>query len=135
LTPIDGRDGLERLVLGYSEMQERQRGVMRVWLEQVDRPKSPLRTEAVKTFQALLSGLEKRITAVGTSSDVDAGVQAALLLVLLNRATSDVLRRNSRLKPERLPPTLTAMAHRACFGASVERHGRLRLAGEAQLSW
>jgi AcrR family transcriptional regulator len=130
----DTRDGLEKLVVGYSEMQERQRGVVRAWLEQVDRPKSPVHMDAAKTFYALLNGLEQRIMAVGTPSDVDADVQAALLFVLLNRATFYVRHRHSRVNPDLLPPTLTAMLHRAFFGRVDERRSRLRLAGVGQLS-
>src|SRR5215475_6074221 len=33
----EGREGLERLVNAYGDMQERQRGVVRAWMEQVDR--------------------------------------------------------------------------------------------------
>jgi AcrR family transcriptional regulator len=125
---VDGREGLEKLVSAYSEMQERQRGVVRAWLEQVDRPESSVRKEAGTTFHALLSGLEQRISAVGTPSDVDAEVQAALLLILLNRSTSYVLHRHSRMDPSRLPSTLATMLHRAYFGAGSERRGRLRVA-------
>jgi AcrR family transcriptional regulator len=125
---VDGRDGLEKLVSAYSEMQERQRGVVRAWLEQADRPESSVRKEAGTTFHALLSGLEQRISAVGTPSDVDAEVQAALLLILLNRSTFYVLHRHSRMDPSRLPSTLATMLHRAYFGAGSERRGRLRVA-------
>jgi AcrR family transcriptional regulator len=124
----EGREGLEKLVSAYSEMQERQRGVVRAWLEQADRPESSVRKEAGTTFHALLSGLEQRISAVGTPSDVDAEVQAALLLILLNRSTFYVLHRHSRMDPSRLPSTLATMLHRAYFGAGSERRGRLRVA-------
>src|SRR5580704_15006507 len=33
----DGQEGLEKLMAAYTEMQERQRGVVRAWMEQVDR--------------------------------------------------------------------------------------------------
>jgi AcrR family transcriptional regulator len=127
---VDGREGLEKLVSAYSEMQEHQRGVVRAWMEQIDRPESALRKEAATTFHALLTGLEQRIMAVGTPSDVDAEVQAALLLILLNRATFYVLHRHSRVDPNRLPPTLATMLHRAYFGAGSERRGRLRVAAK-----
>lgn len=123
-----GRDGLEQLVDAYLDMQERQRGVVRAWFEQADRPESAVRKEAAHTFQALLRGLEERIQAVGTPSDVDAEVQAALMLILVNRATIYVLHRHSRIHPEDLPPTLATMVHRAYFGAGVEKRSRLRLA-------
>jgi AcrR family transcriptional regulator len=125
-----GREDLEKLMAAYSEMQERQRGVVRAWMEQVDRPESSLRKEAATTFHALLTGLEQRIAAVGTPSDVDAEVHAALLLILLNRVTFYVLHRHSRLDPNRLPPTLATMVHRAYFGAGAERRGRLRVAAK-----
>jgi AcrR family transcriptional regulator len=124
----DGQEGLEKLIAAYTEMQERQRGVVRAWMEQVDRPESSVRKEAATTFHALLTGLEHRITVVGSPSDVDAEVQAALLLILLNRATFYVLHRHSRVDPNRLPPTLATMVRRAYFGGTSERRGRLRVA-------
>lgn len=127
---VDGREGLEQISVAYTNMQQRQRGVVRAWMEQVDRPESSVRKEAASTFHALLSGLEERISSVGTPSEVDAEVQAALLLILLNRVTFYVLHRSSRMDPERLPPTLATMLHRAYFGASSERRGRLRVASE-----
>lgn len=129
-TAVDGREGLEKLVVAYCEMQERQRGVVRAWTEQADRPDSPVRKEAASTFHALLAGLEQRIKSVGAPSDVDPEVQAALLLTLLNRSTFYVLHRHSRVPPERLPPTLATMMHRAYFGAGSERRGRLRVAAK-----
>ena len=125
----DGRDGLERLVLTYRELQARQGGVIRAWMEQVDRPDSPVRKEAASTFGALLAGLERPISAVGAPSRIDAEVQAALLLVVLTRATFYVLHRHSRVDPDRLAPTLATMIHRVYFGARPpERKGRLRVA-------
>lgn len=126
----DGREGLERLVVAYTKMQERQRGVNRAWLEQADRPESKVRKDAAVTFHALLSGLEDRISAVGSPSEVDAEVQAALLLILLHRVTFYVLHRHSRMDPDRLPETLATMMHRAYFGAGPARRGRLRVAAK-----
>jgi AcrR family transcriptional regulator len=123
-----GKEGLEDLVAAYGDMQERQRGVIRAWLEKADRPESAVRKEAAGAFHALLRGLEERIESVGTPSEVDPEVQAALLLVLLNRATFYVRHRHSRLDPRNLTPTLSTMIHRAYFGAAVERRSRLRLA-------
>lgn len=127
---VEGREGLERLVRTFGEMQARQRGVVRAWMEQVDRRESRVRHEAANTFHALLSGLEQRISEVGIPSDVDAEVEAALLLILLNRATFYVLHRHSRVDPSRLPATLATMVHRAYFGAGSERRGRLRIAAK-----
>ena len=125
----DGREGLEQLVDIYRELQSRQGGVIRAWMEQVDRPESSVRKEAANTFAALLAGLERPISEVGAPSRVDAEVQAALLLVVLTRATFYVLHRHSRVDPERLAPTLATMIHRAYFGARPgERRGRLRVA-------
>ena len=123
-----GKEGLEDLVAAYGDMQERQRGVIRAWLEKADRPESAVRKEAAGAFHALLRGLEERIESVGIPSEVDPEVQAALLLVLLNRATFYVRHRHSRLDPRDLTPTLSTMIHRAYFGAAVERRSRLRLA-------
>ncbi len=123
-----GRDGLEQLVAAYTDMQERQRGVVRAWLEKADRPESAVRREASTTFRAILRGLEDRIQSVGTPSEVDPDVQAALLLTLLNRVTFHVLHRHSRIDADHLPPTLATMIHRAYFGAGSERRSRLRLA-------
>ena len=127
---VEGREGLERLVIAFCDMQERQRGVVRAWMEQVDRRESRVRQEAANTFHALLSGLEQRISQVGVPSEVDSEVQAALLLILLNRVTIYVLHRHSRMDPGRLPPTLATMVHRAYFGAGSERRGRLRIAAK-----
>jgi hypothetical protein len=102
--------------------------VIRAWLEKADRPESAVRKEAAGAFHALLRGLEERIESVGTPSEVDPEVQAALLLVLLNRATFYVRHRHSRLDPRDLTPTLSTMIHRAYFGAAAERRSRLRLA-------
>ena len=123
-----GKAGLEQLVAAYGDMQERQRGVIRAWMEKADRPESAVRKEASHTFHAMLRGLEDRIGSVGVASEVDPEVQAALLLVLLNRATFYVRHRHSRLDPQELTPTLATMIHRAYFGAAVERRSRLRLA-------
>ena len=126
-----GREALEQLVDTYRELQARQGGVIRAWMEQVDRPESPLRKEAASTFAALLSGLERPISAVGAPSRITPEVQAALLLVVLTRATFYVLHRHSRVDPDRLAPTLAAMIHRAYFGAvPAERRGRLRVASD-----
>lgn len=124
----DGREGLENLVAAYCDMQERQRGVVRAWMEQADRPQSQVRKEAASTFHALLSGLEERITSVAVPSDVDPEVHAALMLIVLNRVTFYVLHRHSRMKPRDLPPTLATMLHRAYFGSGPGRRGRLRVA-------
>jgi AcrR family transcriptional regulator len=124
----DGREGLEKLVSAYSDMQQRQRGIMRAWFEQADRPGSAVRKEAGNTFHALLRGLEDRIQSVGIPSAVDPEVQAALLLILFNRATFYVLHRRSRIDPHDLPPTLATMIHRAYFGAPAQKRSRLRLA-------
>ncbi|MDA8044642.1 MAG: helix-turn-helix domain containing protein [Actinomycetota bacterium] len=123
-----GKKGLEQLVAAFGDMQQRQRGVIRAWLEKADRPESAVRKEAAHTFHSLLRGLEERIESVGAPSEVDPEVQAALLLVLLNRATFYVRHRHSRLDPRDLTPTLATMIHRAYFGAAVERRSRLRLA-------
>ena len=130
--PADGgREALEQLVDTYRELQSRQGGVIRAWMEQVDRPESPVRKEAASTFAALLSGLERPISAVGAPSRISPEVQAALLLVVLTRATFYVLHRHSRVDPDRLAPTLAAMIHRAYFGAVPPgRRGRLRVASE-----
>jgi AcrR family transcriptional regulator len=125
---VAGREGLEQLVSAYSDMQQRQRGIVRAWFEQADRPQSAVRKEAANTFHALLRGLEERIQSVGVQSEVDPEVQAALLLILLNRSTFYVLHRHSRIDPHDLPPTLATMMHRAYFGARAERRSRLRLA-------
>jgi hypothetical protein len=61
---------------------------------------------------------------------VDPEVQAALLFVVLNRATFYVLHRHSRIDPDRLAPTLATMIHRAWLGAGSERRGRLRVAAK-----
>jgi AcrR family transcriptional regulator len=121
-------EALQRLVAAYNELQLRQRGVTRAWLEEVERAESPVRKEAAATFHALLTGLEKPIGAAGVASRVDPEVQAALLFVLLNRATFFVFNRHSRIRPGRLPPTLATMMHRAYFGAESDRRGRLRMA-------
>ncbi len=126
----DGREGLEELVSAYCDLQARQRGVIRAWTEQVDRPESSVRHEAANTFHALLSGLEKPVSAVGMPSRVDPEVQAALLFLVLTRATFYVLHRRSRLDAERLAPTLATMIHRAYLGADSERRGRLRVASK-----
>lgn len=123
-----GKGGLEQLVAAYGDMQERQRGVIRAWMEKADRPESAVRKEASHTFHALLRGMEDHIEAVGGPSEVDPEVQAALLLVLLNRATFYVRHRHSRLNPQDLTPTLATMIHRAYFGGAAERRSRLRLA-------
>lgn len=124
----DGRKALEDLVSGYCDLQVRQRGVIRAWMERVERPESSVRREAASTFHALLSGLEKPISAMGVPSRVAPEVQAALLFVCLDRATFYVLHRHSRIDPERLAPTLATMIHRAWLGAGSERGGRLRVA-------
>jgi AcrR family transcriptional regulator len=121
-------ESLEQLVRAYNELQLRQRGVTRAWMEQMERSESPVRKEAAATLHALLTGLEKPISSAGLTSRVDPEVQAALLLVLLNRATFTVLNRHSRIRPGRLPPTLATMMHRAYFGAASDRRGRLRMA-------
>jgi AcrR family transcriptional regulator len=126
----DGQEGLQELVSVYCDLQERQRGVIRAWMERVDRPESSVRREAANTFHALLSGLEKPISAIGAPSRVDPEVQAALLFVVLNRATFYVLHRHSRIDPDRLAPTLATMIHRAWLGAGSERRGRLRVAAK-----
>ncbi len=126
----DGREALESLVAAYSDMQERQRGVVRAWMEQADRPASAVRKEAATTFHALLTGFEERISSVGTPSDVAPEVQAALMLIVLNRVTFYVLHRHSRMKPRDLPPTLATMLHRAYFGSGPGRRGRLRVAAQ-----
>lgn len=126
----DGREALESLVAAYSDMQERQRGVVRAWMEQADRPASSVRKEAATTFHALLTGFEERINSVGTPSDVAPEVQAALMLIVLNRVTFYVLHRHSRMKPQDLPPTLATMLHRAYFGSGPGRRGRLRVAAQ-----
>jgi AcrR family transcriptional regulator len=128
-TSLD-HDALEQLISMYNELQVRQRGVTRAWMEQVERPESSARKEAATTFHALLTGLEKPINAVGAPSRVDPEVQAALMLILLNRATFYVLHRHSNIDPGRLPPTLATMMHRAYFGAGSERRGRLRVAAK-----
>jgi AcrR family transcriptional regulator len=125
---VAGREGLVQLVSAYIHMQERQRGIMRAWFEQADRPGSTVQKEAANTFHALLGGLEDRIQSVGIASEVDPEVQAALLLILLNRSTFYVLHRRSRIDPDDLPPTLATMIHRAYFGAPVQRRSRLRIA-------
>ncbi|HET6811438.1 MAG TPA: TetR/AcrR family transcriptional regulator [Acidimicrobiales bacterium] len=126
-----GREALEQLVDTYRELQARQGGVIRAWMEQVDRPESAVRKEAASTFAALLSGLERPISAVGAPSRITPEVQAALLLVVLTRATFYVLHRHSRVDPDRLAPTLAAMIHRTYFGAAPPgRRGRLRVASE-----
>jgi AcrR family transcriptional regulator len=125
------REALEQLISVYSELQVRQRGVTRAWMEQVERPESSVRKEAANIFHALLTGLEKPISAVGSPSRVDPEVQAALLLILLNRSTSYVLHRHSNIDPARLPPTLATMMHRAYFGAGSDRRGRLRVAAKS----
>ncbi|MDE3203981.1 MAG: TetR/AcrR family transcriptional regulator [Acidobacteriota bacterium] len=119
---------LEQLVAAFGAMQERQRGVIRAWLEKADRPGSSVRKEAAQTFNALLQGLEQRIQAVGTPSEVDAEVQAALLFILLTRSTFYVRHRHSRLNPDDLTPTLATMIQRAYLGGTLERRGRLRVA-------
>ncbi len=124
----EGREGLEKLVAAYCDMQERQRGVVRAWMEQADRPQSKVRKEAASTFHALLTGLEERISSVGVPSEVDPEVHAALMLIVLNRVTLYVLHRHSRIKARDLPPTLATMLHRAYFGSGPERRGRLRVA-------
>jgi len=124
----DGRDALEELVAGYCDLQVRQRGVIRAWMERVDRPESTVRREAASTFHALLSGLEKPISAMGVPSRVAPEVQAALLFVCLDRATFYVLHRHSRIDPERLAPTLATMIQRAWLGAGSGRGSRLRVA-------
>lgn len=126
--PVAGKEGLQQLVADYGNMQERHRGVIRAWLEKADRPESAVRKEASRTFHALLQGLEERIESVGSPSEVAPEVQAALLLVLLNRATFYVRHRHSRLDPDDLTATLTTMIQRAYFGAAVSRRSRLRLA-------
>lgn len=126
--PVSGQEGLQQLVADYGDMQERHRGVIRAWLEKADRPESAVRKEASRTFHALLRGLEERIEAVGIPSEVDPEVQAALLLVLMNRATFYVRHRRSRLDPQELTPTLSTMIHRAYLGGAVKRRSRLRLA-------
>lgn len=125
---VSGREGLEQLVDAYIDMQQRQRGVVRAWLEEADRPESAVRKEAKHAFYALLRGMETRIHSIGRPSGVDPEVQAALLLVLLNRATFYVLHRDSRVHPHDLPPTLATMIHRAFFGGATGRRSRLRLA-------
>jgi len=126
----EGQEGLERLIESYTDMQQRQRGVVRAWMERADRPESSVRKDAAVAFHALLSGLEERISSVGMPSEVDSEVQAALLLILLNRVTFYVLHRHSRVDPNRLPGTLATMMRRAYFGAGSTRRGRLRVAGE-----
>jgi AcrR family transcriptional regulator len=121
-------EALQKLVVAYNELQLRQRGVTRAWMEQVERAESPVRKEAAATFHALLTGLEKPISSAGIPSRVDPEVQAALLLSLLNRATFFVFNRHSRIRPGRLPPTLATMMHRAYFSADSDRRGRLRMA-------
>jgi AcrR family transcriptional regulator len=121
-------EALQRLVVAYNELQLRQRGVTRAWMEQVERAESPVRKEAAATFQALLTGLEKPISSAGIPSRVEPEVQAALLLTLLNRATFFVFSRHSRIRPGRLSPTLATMMHRAYFSAESDRRGRLRMA-------
>lgn len=125
---VAGREGLEQLISAYSELQETQRGIIRAWFEQADRPQSDARKEAGHTFHSLLRGIEERIQSVGIPSEVDPEVQAALLLILLNRSTQYVHHRHSRVEPQALPPTLATMMHRAYFGAGAERRSRLRLA-------
>lgn len=128
---VAGREGLEQLVVSFTDMQRRRRGIVRAWMEQVDRPESAVRREAANTFHSLLRGIEDRIQSVAISSGVDSEVQAALLLILLNRSTFYVLHRHSRIDPENLAPTLATMIHRAYFGASAERRSRLRVAAVA----
>ena len=128
---IAGRDGLEELVSMYRDLQLRQGGVIRAWLERADRAGSPLRREAASTFSQLLKGLERPIQLAGGPSGVDPEVRAALLWIAINRSSFYVLHRLSRVDPDRLIPTLATMIHRAYFGDEPpQRRGRLRIASE-----
>jgi AcrR family transcriptional regulator len=126
-----GREQLEDLVAQYRDLHSRHGGVIRAWVELSDRPDSPTRKEAASTFGALLRGLERPISAVGAPSQIAPEVQAALLFILMDRSSFYVLHRHSRVDPDRLPPTLATMIHRAYFGATPpERRSRLRIAGD-----
>jgi AcrR family transcriptional regulator len=126
-----GREGLEDLVSMYRDLQLRQGGVIRAWLERADRAGSPLRREAARTFSQLLKGLERPIQLAGGPSDVDPEVRAALLWIAINRSSFYVLHRMSRVDPDRLVPTLATMIHRVYFGDEPpQRRGRLRIASE-----
>jgi AcrR family transcriptional regulator len=128
---IAGRQGLEELVAMYRDLQVRQGGVIRAWLERADRAGSPLRREAARTFGSLLKGLERPIELAGGTSGVDAEVRAALLWIAINRSSFYVLHRLSRVDPDRLIPTLATMIHRAYFGDQPpRRQGRLRIASD-----
>ncbi len=128
---IAGRDGLEELVSMYRDLQLRQGGVIRAWLERADRAGSPLRREAATTFGQLLKGLERPIQLAGGPSSIDPEVRAALLWIAINRSSFYVLHRLSRVDPDRLIPTLATMIHRVYFGDEPpQRRGRLRIASE-----
>jgi AcrR family transcriptional regulator len=128
---VAGREGLEELVGMYRDLQVRQGGVIRAWLERADRAGSPLRGEAARTFGLLLKGLERPIELAGGPSGVDAEVRAALLWIAINRSSFYVLHRLSRVDPDRLIPTLATMIHRVYFGDQPpQRRGRLRLASD-----
>jgi AcrR family transcriptional regulator len=128
---VAGREGLEELVAMYRDLQVRQGGVIRAWLERADRAGSPLRKEAARTFGLLLKGLERPIDLAGGPSGVDAEVRAALLWIAINRSSFYVLHRLSRVDPDRLVPTLATMIHRVYFGDDPpRRQGRLRIASD-----
>lgn len=128
---VAGRQGLEELVVMYRDLQVRQGGVIRAWLERADRAGSPLRREAARTFGLLLKGLEHPIELAGGTSGVDAEVRAALLWIAINRSSFYVLHRLSRVDPDRLTPTLATMIHRVYFGDEPpRRQGRLRIASD-----
>jgi AcrR family transcriptional regulator len=128
---VAGREGLEELVAMYRDLQVRQGGVIRAWLERADRAGSPLRKEAARTFGLLLKGLERPIELAGGASGVDAEVRAALLWIAINRSSFYVLHRLSRVDPDRLIPTLATMIHRVYFGDDPpRRQGRLRIASD-----
>jgi hypothetical protein len=115
----------------YRDLQLRQGGVIRAWLERADRAGSPLRREAASTFSQLLKGLERPIQLAGGASSIDPEVRAALLWIAINRSSFYVLHRLSQVDPDRLIPTLATMIHRVYFGDEPpQRRGRLRIASE-----
>ena len=114
---------IEELVAAYVALHGRHSGVIRAWSERSSPPSSEMGAEAARAISTLVQeaglAIAERRGDQGSAPLVD----AALLFVALERPSSYLWSRQSRIAPARLAPTLAAMIDRALFNAPVADGG------------
>jgi AcrR family transcriptional regulator len=119
LAPGPGaRDQLIEILSNWREILDRHGGIIRAWFERDAAPRTSISREAARAFGALFEELLGPIVAADTGSVVHPELQAALVVVLIERSYFYVTSRQSQVDPDRLAPTLATMIERSYLGAS-----------------